>query len=205
MKKHRILLLDDHAIFRQGIGRLLAAEPDLELAHHCASVSEALGAVCEGSVDLVVLDVNLGRERGIDFLRQARNLGFQGPVIILTAGLSADEEDLLRREGICGVLGKEDPMEVLSEMIRDCLGIPQRPLSLTRGESDPHLLPKLSPRESEVLRGVVEGLLNKEIAGELGYTEPTIKAIIRKLFRKTGAQTRSQLVRVALEVYAGQF
>jgi DNA-binding NarL/FixJ family response regulator len=204
--KYRILLVDDHAIFRQGVAQLLNAEPDLELMH-CASVGEALIAVGADIVNLVVLDVNLGNERGLDFLSQARSNGFEGPVLVLTAGLSAHEEELMSREGIAGILTKEAPIEVLAERIREVLGLPEPAHALTQpsGGVDGELVPQFSHREVEVLRAIVEGRLNKEIAADLGYTEATVKAIIRRLFRKTGAQTRSQLVRVALEEYREKF
>ena len=198
MSKTRILLLDDHAMFRQGMALLLGNEPDLELKLHCASVGEALVAVASGLVDIVVLDVNLGAERGIDFLAQARANGFQGPVLVLTASLSPHEEELLRRQGISGVLVKDRSVEALAERIREAVGRVQPPQTVAP-TFDAAASPFFSPREVEVLRLVVEGRLNKEIAAKLECTEATIKATVRQLFRKTGAQNRSQLVRVALE------
>ena len=198
MSKTRILLLDDHAMFRQGMALLLSSEPDLELKLHCASVGEALVAVASGLVDIVVLDVNLGAERGIDFLAQARANGFQGPVLVLTASLSPHEEELLRRQGISGVLVKDRSVEALAERIREAVGLAQPPQTVAPA-FDAAASPFFSPREVEVLRLVVEGRLNKEIAAKLECTEATIKATVRQLFRKTGAQNRSQLVRVALE------
>ena len=198
MSKTRILLLDDHAMFRQGMALLLGNEPDLELKLHCASVGEALVAVASGLVDIVVLDVNLGAERGIDFLAQARANGFQGPVLVLTASLSPHEEELLRRQGISGVLVKDRSVEALAERIREAVGRAQPPQTVAPA-FDAARSPFFSPREVEVLRLVVEGRLNKEIAAKLECTEATIKATVRQLFRKTGAQNRSQLVRVALE------
>jgi len=198
VSKARILMLDDHAMFRQGMALLLNKEPDLELKLHCASVGEALVAVASGLVDIVVLDVNLGAERGIDFLAQARANGFQGPVLVLTASLSPHEEELLRRQGISGVLVKDRSVEALAERIREAVGRAQPPQTVAPA-FDAAASPFFSPREVEVLRLVVEGRLNKEIAAKLECTEATIKATVRQLFRKTGAQNRSQLVRVALE------
>ena len=203
MNKARILMLDDHAMFRQGMAQLLNKEPDLELKLHCASVGEALVAVASGLVDIVVLDVNLGAERGIDFLAQARANGFQGPVLVLTASLSAHEEELLRSQGISGVLVKDRSVEALAERIREAVGRAQPPPTIAPA-LDAASSPSFSPREVEVLRLVVEGHLNKEIAARLECTESTVKATVRQLFRKTGAQTRSQLVRVALEEHRDQ-
>jgi len=65
--------------------------------------------------------------------------------------------------------------------------------------------PEFTEREREVLRGVFEGLSNKEIAARLSISESTVKAGLQQLFQKTGVRTRSQLVRIALEQYAGQW
>lgn len=201
MDKTRILLLDDHTIFRQGLARLLNAESDMELKLHCGTVGEALVAVATGLVDVVVLDVNLGAERGIDFLAQARANGFQGPVLVLTAGLSHHEEELMRRHGISGILGKDGSVDALAGRIREIAGLPQPPRTHGPGGADETETRQFTLREVEVLRLVVEGLLNKEIAAELGCAETAVKARLRQLFHKTGARTRSQLVHIALEKY----
>lgn len=203
MSKVRVLLLDDHLLFRQGLARLLGSENDLEVVMHCPAIGEALIAVASGFVDVVILDVDLGAERGIDFLTQARANGFSGPVLVLTAGLSAYEEEMLRRAGIADLLRKDTSLELLASRIRNATGRPQpRPAEAIPAFTDRS--PSLSPREIEVLRLVVEGCLNKQIAVEIGCTESTVKSILRQLFHKTGAQNRSQLVRAALEDHLGE-
>ncbi len=197
MEKTRILLLDDHTIFREGLARLLNAEPDMEMKLHFGTVGEALMAVGARLIDVVVLDVNLGAERGIDFLAQARRNGFRGPVLVLTAGLSHHEEEVLRSHGISGILGKDGSVDTLAERIREVAGLPPPPRT-EKALSDAEIR-RFTLRELEVLRLVVEGLLNKEIAAELGCSEPAVKARLRQLFHKTGSRTRSELVHIALE------
>ena len=202
MKKTRVLLLDDHTIFRQGVARLLNAEPDLELNLHTGAVGEALMMVAGGCVDIVLLDLDLGQERGIDFLAQARHNGFPGPVLVLTAGVSPQEEEVLRRYGIAGILRKDMSVDALAERIREAVGVPAVegigivPIRET--------VKQLTGREALVLRLVVEGLQNKEIGGELGCTEAAVKGTLQQLFHKTGTRMRSQLVRFALEHYRNQ-
>jgi len=83
MDKIRILLLDDHALFREGLSRLLEGEPDLEMAACCASVGDATDVLRQRPIDLVLLDYDLGKERGFEFIPQARQLGFRAlPFII---------------------------------------------------------------------------------------------------------------------------
>jgi len=80
----RILLIDDHALFRESVARALSAERSFEVSH-CASVAEALRIVETSSVDVVLLDYDLGFERGDRFLAPAKRLGFAGRTLVLTA------------------------------------------------------------------------------------------------------------------------
>lgn len=204
--KIRILLLDDHTIFRQGLVKLLRTQPDLDLPLHCGSVGEALLGLAAVPPDLVLLDVDLGAESGIDFLAQARRNGFHGPVLVLTAGVSENEEQLLESHGISGILRKDVSIDVLAERIRELARIPSHagfPSSRTvspntSGSKRPR---PLTSREVEVLRLLLEGLATKQIAHELSCTESSVKGIIQQLFHKSGTATRSQLVRAALEQY----
>ena len=201
-KKIRILLIDDHTIFRQGLANLLNAQPDLDLQLHCGSTGEALLHLAAGVSDVVLLDVDLGAERGVDFLVMARRNGFQGPVLILTAGVSKSEEELLRRQGISGILRKDVSIDLLAAAIRETASgqPPVSSISADAEERSERYKP-LTPREAQVLRFVVEGHSNKEIAGELDCSESAVKGILQQLFRKSGTSTRSQLVRVVLEQY----
>lgn len=203
-KNIRILLIDDHTVFRQGLAHLINSQPGLEPRLHCASVREGLVLLAAGAVDLVLLDVDLGSERGIDFLPRARRNGFQGPILILTAGISEEDEQLLRAHRISGVLRKDVSIETLAINIRRAVADGFSSESPLVYPNQPVRQQKtLTTRETEVLRLVMEGYANKEIAGELGCSEPAVKGIIQQLFHKSGARTRSQLVRLVLEHYDG--
>jgi DNA-binding NarL/FixJ family response regulator len=205
--KIRILLLDDHTIFRQALIGLLRTQPDLDVPLHCGSVGEALLGLAALPPDIVILDVDLGAESGIDFLPQARRNGFHGPVLVLTAGVSKNEEQLLENHGVSGILRKDVSVDVLAERIRELAGIQSRTRLATPSVVSPDPLPRgkrrkpLTFREVEVLRRILEGQANKQIAHELGCTESAVKGIVQQLFHKTGTATRSQLVRAALEQY----
>ena len=201
MKKIRVLLLDDHTIFRQGVARLLNSEPDIELHLHTGCVGEALLLVAANCVDLVLLDVDLGQERGIDFLSQARQNGYKGPVLVLTAGVTVQEDEVLRRHGIAGILRKDLSVDLLADHVREAAGLPPAVLAPVIGGAQRK---QLTDRESSVLRLVFEGLENKEVGAQLGCTEAAVKGILQQLFRKTGTRMRSQLVRFALEHYRDQ-
>ncbi len=204
----RILIVDDHALFREGLGRLLEAETDFQIVSRCESVRQALQVLTEKSVDLVLLDYRLDQEQGVDFLRKARDSGFDGKVIIVTAGLSDDEACELLPLGISGIFLKHDPPARLTQCIRGVLDggtwLDSKYIQLlTQAQSRSLETPKrpFTERERVVVRSVLEGLSNKEIGQRLDISESAVKAVLQQLFNKMGVRNRSQLVRIALEQY----
>jgi two-component system, NarL family, nitrate/nitrite response regulator NarL len=205
----RILLVDDHTLFRDSVARLLAAEPDFVVAGDCAAAEEALRLLARTPVDVLLLDLDLGRESGADLLRQARAAGFEGQVLIVTAGLSVREASDLVRGGVAGVLLKHAPSSSLCQSIRDVAAgrvcfdqeLLSRAVRGISGDPTPSPSRPLTERERHVISLVLDGLSNKEIADRLGASESSIKGILQQLFTKTGVRTRSQLVRIALERY----
>jgi DNA-binding NarL/FixJ family response regulator len=202
------LLVDDHTLFREGVARLLASEPDLEMAAHCASVAEALHTLAEKDIDAVLLDFDLGNERGSPFLAQARARGFQGPIVILTGGVSSIEARELLTQGAAGIFLKHNSPPLLAKCIRTTmqgqLWIDQDHVRALVKIPPQEGVKKFTEREKFVLRGILEGLANKEIAVRLDSTESAVKGVLQQLFQKTGVRTRSQLVRLALEEYRDQ-
>lgn len=204
----RVLLVDDHALFREGLARLLAAEPDLDVVGHCASLAEAWQVLRSREVDVVLLDLDLGNERGFDFLARARDEGFAGRVLVVAAGMTQAEASRLIVQGAAGIFLKRDSAQRLAQGIRTVVEgrawIDQEFLSSLVGASaGPSPERKgLSAREREVLGGVFDGLANKEIAARLDVSESAVKAVLQQLFHKTGVRTRSQLVRIVLERYS---
>jgi DNA-binding NarL/FixJ family response regulator len=203
-RKTRVLLVDDHAVFRECVARALAAEPDLE-ARHCATIREALEILVRAPIDVVLLDHDLGRERAFQFLPVARQAGFAGRVLIVTAWVSDTEARRLLRQGVAGIFRKERPLEELAASIREVAAgreLPDPRGGRPAGEdsrAEPGAAPRFNERQRKVLRLVLEGLANKEIAWRLQISESYVKAILQDLFQKTGVRTRGQLVRVALE------
>lgn len=202
----RILLVDDHALFRESVARLVDSEPGFQMAGGCASVGEALEILATTPVELVLLDFDLGKERGSELLARAREMGFTGRVLMVTAGMSDREVLGSLAEGAAGVVFKHDPPEALFEAIRAVVrgetSIDQRYLQLLAAGPPPDEAGKpLTERELQVLAGIFEGLANKEIGDRLHVSESSVKATLQQLFRKTGVRTRSQLVRIALEQY----
>src|ERR1035438_9289059 len=92
MERIRLLLVDDHILFRDGLSRLLALEPDLEVVAGCGTVAEALDMVRRHPVDIVLLDYDLGEDHGSHFLSSARRNGYAGKVLMVTAGMTRSED-----------------------------------------------------------------------------------------------------------------
>src|SRR5580658_6394937 len=203
----RALLVDDHALFRESVAHALAGELWLEV-EHCASIRDALALLAERHFDIVLLDHDLGGERASQFLPAARQSGYEGRVLIVTAWVSDTEARRLLRQGVAGIFLKESPLSELSESIRTVAAggtLPDR--SFGSAASAPESEPAASvftDRQRKALRYVLEGLSNKEIAWRLQISESYVKSILQSLFQKTGVRTRGQLVRVAFEQYEDQ-
>ncbi len=202
----RILLIDDHSLFREAIARLLAGQPDFQIAGECGTVDDGFRILKSSPVDIVLLDINLGSQQGGAFLKLARDEGFTGKILVVTAGVSKLEAARLLQRGCSRIFLKQDPPELLIEAIREVVAgaAGHDPLAvkmdLQRIESSAPAMPNpLTSRERQVLRGVFAGLGNKEIAFNLGISEPLVKSIVQQLFTKTGVRSRTQLVRIAVE------
>ena len=207
IKTIHALLVDDHAVFRESVVRALRGETDLEV-DHCASIGEAIGRVTSSAYDIVLLDHDLGTERASQFLPACAQAGYTGRVLIVTAWISENEGRRQLRHGVNGIFLKESPLDDLVSAIRQVSAggqwIDQRfaatPLEVDESATGVHF----NERQRKVLRFVLEGLSNKEIAWRLSISESYVKAILQSLFQKTGVRTRGQLVRVALEQYEDQ-
>ncbi len=210
-RRIEIMLVDDHALFRESVARLLTTEPGFRVAAHCNSIEEALAALQKTHVDIVLLDFDLGQGDGGEFMRLARQQGFSGKVLVVTAGVEKEQAAELIRSGISGIFMKRDSAALLIEGIRDVLAgkvwfdreLLQEAMS-SAGDRQETKAERFTDREQQVLSGVFEGLVNKEIAERIGVSESSVKATLQQLFTKTGVRTRSQLVRIALEQYRSQ-
>jgi DNA-binding NarL/FixJ family response regulator len=206
MQRIRLLLLDDHVLFREGLRRLLVSEPDFETVAECGTPAEALDFLSRSPVDIVLLDFDLDNETGTRFTACAIAAGYRGKILMVTAGMNPLDTSVARRLGVSGVFLKHDSPRALLSAIRtvaageDWTGetLP-RPAARTGPRPGHRTMEGLTPREQEVLRSVFEGLTNKEISHRIGASLSVVKATLQSLFEKTGVRTRGQLVRIAIE------
>jgi DNA-binding NarL/FixJ family response regulator len=209
----RILLVDDHSLFRESLSRLLQTESDFQIVATCASATEALALRNLAEIDVVLLDYDLGHEQGTQFIDRARSSGFPGHILMVTAGMS--DAIMLRalENGSSGVFLKHSPPSRLMEAIRKVVAgevwldpaVTRSIIAAATGNAAAPRTQELTQREQAVLKGVFEGLTNKEIGARLAISESSVKAVLQQLFEKTGVRTRSQLVRIALEKHSEEW
>ena len=206
----RLLLIDDHALFREGVGRLLAGEADLEVVATCGDFTCGRKALEAYSLDVVLLDFDFGRgsaeARTVDFVHVCRSLSPAARILILTAGVSEQDAAELIAAGVSGIFHKHNDPQVLSSRIRSVYAgnvfleeVYLKPLFQMAQPERPANDRSLTERERAVLDCLLEGLSNKLIADRLGASEAAVKGTVQQLFQKAGVRTRSQLVRFALE------
>ena len=204
----RLLLVDDHGLFREGLARVMEAQPDFKVMGKTSTVAAALELIADEAFDVVLLDVDLGTARGIEFVNEAAQRQFPGKILIVTAGVSDLEAIQYVQSGVAGILHKHNPPEALWAAVRK---VARGEVYLEPGylkamfdiilEPQASSIRRLTDRELAVLRRLLRGLANKEIGTELRVSEASVKATLQGLFDKLGVRTRSQLVKVALEQY----
>lgn len=214
MRTIDLLMVDDHSLFRESLSRLLEANAGFRVVGQCATVSEAMAALARTHADVVLLDYDLGEETGYRLIAEMKSQKCAARVLMVTAGMSEEAALQMMEAGASGIFLKHSNSEQLMQAIQ----------RVARGEvwldsSIAHCLlggPRLrteiqertralTGRQKEVLRGILDGLANKEIAWKLGVSESSIKAVIQQLFLKAGVRTRSQLVRITIEKHASDW
>lgn len=216
MTQVRVMLVDDHALFREGLALLLKGRPNLQVVAEAATGEEALAQLESAHPDLVLLDLNLPGIGGVEACRLLKERVPELRVVILT--MSDDLESIFEavRAGACGYLLKDIASQNLLEAIdqidreggilepflaRRLLAEFSGPRSAPR-TVEPAVTPGpvLSPRETEILRKVVDGLSNKEIADRLCISKYTVGNHINNIFRKLGVNDRTQAAVAAIKM-----
>ena len=204
----RIVLADDHALFRDGVSSLLQAWGH-EVVGSAAGGREAVDLVVRLEPDLVLMDVRMPGMSGVEATRALAAIRPETPIVMLT--VSEDEEDLFAaiRAGARGYLLKDLEAAQLRAMI-DAVSRGEaaitpataariiRHLSSLGAAADEPAPDRLTARELDVLRSVTAGRRNKEIAAELGISENTVKYHLRNILEKLHAQSRTEVAMLAL-------
>jgi two-component system nitrate/nitrite response regulator NarL len=201
----RLFMVDDHALFRDGLARLLTGDPLFHIVGIAGSAAEALATLPVQGVDVLLLDYMLGSESAHQLVSTLQARGFSGRILLVTAGLPDREARAMIAAGVAGIFHKHHAADELKRSICEVFDgkvlLDEHYLrKLVRAADEPRAL-RLTERERQILGLLMEGLANKEMGVRIGVSESAIKAALQVLFTKTGVRTRSQLVRVALEQF----
>ncbi|MGL6111050.1 MAG: response regulator [Rubrivivax sp.] len=208
----RILVVDDHTLFRRGLTALLMRDASLQVVGDAADAGEAQRRAQDLQPDLILLDNHLPGVNGVDALPALRQAAPAARIIMLT--VSEDEGDLAAalRGGACGYLLKTIEGDALVTAIHRTMRgasvvaeeMTDKLVAAYRGATSPSdspaaapalpasLIEQLSPRERDILRGIARGASNKEIARDLGIAETTVKIHVQHVLRKLEVSSRVQ-------------
>ena len=210
-EKIKVLVVDDHAVVRSGLASILAAQPDMAIIGEARDGPEAVNKALELKPDVILMDIFMPNLSGIDAMIAIKEKMPEARVLILT--VSESEENLFRalRFGAQGYLLKSASYREIIEAIRAVHAgqsvlhpvaterLLARVLRSPREEApSPKVDTLLTGREAEILSWAARGLGNKEIAGELGLSVPTVQAHLVNIFNKMGVGSRTEAVLQAL-------
>jgi DNA-binding NarL/FixJ family response regulator len=194
----RVLVVDDHALLRTGVANIINQEPDLRVVAEAGNGVEAIEAYEQYHPDVTLLDLRMPVMEGVEAVRRIRERDPRALVIVLTTFDTDDEISRALKAGAKAYVLKDISAENLIGCIRDVLAgktylAPAAAAKLAEGAT--HV--QLTPRELATLRLLADGKANKEIAGELGISERTVKTHMGHLFEKLGVTSRTEAVKVA--------
>ena len=204
----RLIVVDDHTLFRRGLVGLLSDMPEFNVIGEAGNGVDALGLIRERKPDVVLLDVNMPEMDGIQTVQAIRKAGFSVRILMLT--ISQSDADLINaiRMGADGYMLKNTEPEALREgilrLIRgegvlspEITGTVMRALAGSEGSSSQ---PILSDREMDVLKCLSDGLTTQQIANQLFISENTVKTHVRHILEKLEAANRTEAVSKAISI-----
>ena len=204
----RVLVADDHALYRRGLEMVLGQEDDIEIVGEAGDGAEAIRRAEELLPDVVLMDIRMPRRSGIEACTAIKDVVPSTKIVILT--ISDEESDLYEavRAGANGYLLKDVPGEEIADGIRAVVGgqslispsmasklLTEFATMIKKSDERPALpVPRLTARELEVLKLVARGMANRDIAGELFISENTVKNHVRNILEKLQLHSRMEAV-----------
>lgn len=215
MNQIRVMLVDDHTLFRKGLAELLEQRGEIRVAGIAGNGNDALKLLKEAEPDVIITDLNMPPHGGLALLRQIRADGWRGPVLVLTVSDSEDDLASAMSAGAQGYLLKDmEPDDVVDAVQRAVRGetvvAPAMTLKLVHllqgGGQSPKTdaLQQLTAREREILDYLAQGLSNKAIARALDISHDTVKLHVRHILAKLNLTSRVEAAVFAVERKASQ-
>jgi len=205
-KPVRVLIADDHQVVREGLQMILAeSDGEIVVVGEASDGDEAVRLATAVKPDVVLMDLSMPRVDGLEATRRLREAGVESRVLILTSFADGEGVRDAVRAGVTGYLMKDVlKTELLAAIRLAADGVPtlhpRAQQHLMRGIAEPETpspFTVLTPREREVLRHIIAGKLNKQVAAELGIVEKTIKVHRARVMKKMNVRSLAELVRVA--------
>jgi DNA-binding NarL/FixJ family response regulator len=195
---HSVLVVDDHSLVRTGVVNIINHEPDLHVVAEAANGVEAVEAYREHRPDITMVDLRMPVMDGVEAVRQIRAMDPQAKLIVLTTYDTDEDISRALKAGANAFALKDITADALVRCIHDVLAgktylAPSAAAKLAEGMSRV----QVTPRELSTLRLMADGRSNKEIAGELGISERTVKSHLGHLFEKLGVTSRTEAVKIA--------
>ncbi|MDB6023165.1 MAG: two component transcriptional regulator, LuxR family, partial [Pedosphaera sp.] len=209
-EKNRILIVDDHPLFRQGLQQMIDDRPELIVCGQAADAAEALRVIPELKPDLVLVDISLGGTSGIDLVKSIRDQHEDLPVLVISMHDESLYAERALRAGAMGYVMKHEPAATVEAAISTVLGghiyvSPRMSTSMlakfTRGKSDEpsSALQKLTDRELEVFRMLGQGKGTRQIAEELNLTIATINTFRAHIKEKLQLKSSTEVMLHAIQ------
>jgi DNA-binding NarL/FixJ family response regulator len=209
-RQSRILLVDDHAIVREGFAEILNSKPDLQVCGQASAASRALEAVDRLKPDLVVVDLSLQRGSGLDLIKQIKTLHPHVPMLVLSMHDEALYAERCLRAGALGYVMKQEEAETVMKAVRSVLrgdvhvsgAVRGRMLNTLVGRqiaADQTGMSRLSDREIEVFQLIGEGRTTRQIAQKLHLSLSTVETHRAHIKEKLDLRNAAELMRAAVE------
>jgi DNA-binding NarL/FixJ family response regulator len=210
--KKRIFIVDDHAMFREGLRRLIDLEPDLTVCGDAPDAAAGLRAMRESAPDLIIVDISLDTTSGIDLIKAVKRDHEDMPVLVVSMHSESLYGDRALRAGAMGYVMKSEPATTVIAAIRKVLGgnvhISEKMATLVvakfvKGEPEqiPSPLEALSDRELEVFRMLGQGKGTREIAQEMNVALPTVSSFKNRIKEKLQFKNSTEMILYSLQWY----
>ncbi|MCX8086169.1 MAG: response regulator [Rhodocyclaceae bacterium] len=215
MNPIRVLLVDDHTLFRKGLAELLERRGEISVAGIAGNGDEAMRLLQSAAPDVVITDLNMPPHGGLALIREIRASGFRGPVLVLTVSDAEDDLANAMSSGAQGYLLKDmEPDDVVDAVQRAVRGetvvapaMTLKLVNLLQSGGQPtksDALEQLTAREREILDYLAQGLSNKAIARALDISYDTVKLHVRHILAKLNLTSRVEAAVFAIERKASQ-